>query len=230
MDKYLNKIICGDCLEILKELPDNSVDCVVTSPPYNKKFVGGKMVKKVKYVDYVDSLPEEEYQKQQIKFLNELYRVSKVCFYNHKVRYDKFAIHPIKWISKTKWKLHQEIIWNRKITGNIRGWRCWNIDERIYWLVKDKPKELEQKLAQYTSVWEIRPEMKNPHPAPFPLEIAKRCVQLGSDKDDIVLDPFLGSGTTAVACKQLGRNYIGIELSKEYCSIAKKRLEQDVLF
>jgi len=229
MKKYLNKIINGECIEVMKDMPDNSVDLIITSPPYNKKNVGGKLVKKVKYKDYNDNIPEYDYQKLQIKFLNECFRISKVIFYNHKVRYDKRAIHPIEWILKTKWTLWQEIIWNRKITGNIRGWRCWNIDERVYWLVKEKPKELTQKLAQFTSIWDIRPERNNPHPAPFPEELAEKCIQIGSNEGDTVLDPMCGSGTTAVACQNLKRNFIGIEISKEYCDIANKRLRQKPL-
>jgi|GEM_PF-6254011 len=76
---------------------------------------------------------------------------------NHKVRYENGKmLHPIEIISKTKWDIWQEIIWNRKIAGNIRGWRFWQVDERIYWLVKGKPKELKPQHAKLTSVWEIR--------------------------------------------------------------------------
>jgi len=223
----INTIVCGNCVEVMKTIPDNYIDLVVTSPPYNKKGVGGKLVKKIKYDGNTDSMDEKKYQEWQVDVLNELYRVSKMVFYNHKVRYEKEAIFPTQWIAKTKWKIWQEIVWNRSITGNIRGWRCWNIDERIYWLVKDKPSELNTKLAQYTSIWNIRPEIKRRnHPAPFPQEIANRCLLLGSNGGDIILDPFLGSGTTAVACKMLKRNYIGIEISPEYCQIANDRLKQ----
>ena len=76
---------------------------------------------------------------------------------NHKVRYeDGKMIHPLQWLIKTKWNIWQEIIWNRKIAGNIRGWRFWQVEERIYWLVKGKPKELKPKHAKLTSIWEIR--------------------------------------------------------------------------
>lgn len=224
-DDFINKIIQGDCLEVMKQMPDKSVDLVVTSPPYNKQAVGGKLVKKVKYNENKDTMPEKEYQEWQIKVLNECWRVGNVMFYNHKIRYQNGkAIHPMEWILKTKWKLHQEIIWNRKITGNIRGWRCWNIDERIYWLVKEKPKEISQELAQLTSIWDIRPETKIEHPAPFPIKIAERCIMLGSKKNDTILDPFAGSGTTGVACMNLKRNYILIEKEEKYCEIARNRI------
>jgi len=206
-------------------MKDGDIQCTVISPPYNKKNIGGALVQKVKYENYNDNKNEEEYQKEQIKILNEIYRVSEVCFYNHKIRYDKGAIHPIEWITKTKWTLHQEIVWNRKITGNIRGWRCWNIDERIYWLVKKSPKELEQPLAQYTSIWSVPPENNNDHPAPFPIEIAGRCILLGSKEGETIYDAFMGSGTTAIASINTNRNWIGSEISKEYTDLANKRIE-----
>jgi modification methylase len=228
IEDMLDKIICGDCLTILKKLPDRSIDLVVTSPPYNKQGVGGELVKKVGYGCCDDNLKEEEYQKWQVDILNELYRVSDVCFYNHKIRYqNKYAIHPMEWILKTKWKLHQEIIWYRKITGNIRGWRCWSVDERIYWLVKSPPKEIPIEMAKWTSVWEIPPEKDIPeHPAPFPIEIPMRCIMLGSNENGVVLDPFIGSGTTAVACKKLNRHFIGIDINPDYCEFARKRLAE----
>ena len=134
MKLEVNKIYLGDCLEVMSSLGDNVCDMVLTSPPYNKQAIGGKLVKKVKYNNNTDNMPETDYQDWQISVLNECYRIADSCFYNHKIRYQNGkAIHPMEWILKTKWTLYQEIIWNRKITGNIRGWRCWNIDERIYW-------------------------------------------------------------------------------------------------
>lgn len=220
----LNKIYNTDCLELMAQMPDNFIDLVITSPPYNKNGIGGELVGKVSYGNHNDCLPENEYQELQIKILNELYRVSKMLFYNHKVRYDGFAIHPMEWIVKSKWKLWQEIIWNRKITGNLRGWRCWNIDERIYWLVKEKVDEISQPMAQWTSVWEITPERNIEHPAPFPEDIAKRCLHIGSKKGMIIYDPFMGSGTVAVVSHTYKRNWIGSEINTEYCAKAEKRL------
>jgi site-specific DNA-methyltransferase (adenine-specific) len=155
-------------------------------------------------------MPEEEYQSWQVEVLNELYRVIKEggsLFYNHKVRYeDGKMIHPLQWLIKTKWNIWQEIIWNRKIAGNIRGWRFWQVEERIYWLVKGKPKE---------------------HPAVFPIELPTRIIaSLLEEEDGIVIDPFCGTGTTLVAAKLLGKNYIGIDISEKYVEYARRRLER----
>ena len=216
----------GDCLEVMQSLAEDAVDVVVTSPPYNKQQAKGELVKKVVYEDNDDNMDEEEYQSWQVAVLNECFRISRSAFYNHKIRYQQSAaIHPMEWLLKTNWTLHQEIIWDRSIAGNLRGWRCWSVDERIYWLTKTKPKELTQRLAQLTSIWDIRPVQSSAHPAPFPLELATRCVEIGSQDGGTVLDPYMGSGTSLVAAKILGRKAIGIDSSELYCEMAIRRLE-----
>jgi len=236
IEEYLNKVICGDALEILKKLPDNSIDLGITSPPYNKKEKHkGWLVDKVVYKGASDNLPEEEYQRIQIEVLNELYRVIKPggsFFYNHKIRWENgFMIHPMDWLRKTKWVIRQEIIWDRMIAGNIRGWRFWQVDERIYWLYKPKDcniigEELKPNHALLTSIWRIPPERNNPHPAPFPIALPTRIIySILDNKKGIVIDPYCGSGTTLVAAKILGHDFIGIDISEEYVKLAEERLK-----
>jgi modification methylase len=234
---YINKIFCGDALTILKDLPSEIVDIGVTSPPYNKgENKKGWLVGNVKYEGASDKLPEDEYQENQIDVLNEIYRITKPggsFFYNHKIRWEKGRLlHPMDWLRKTKWVIRQEIIWDRMIAANIRGWRFWQVDERIYWLYKPKGnkligEELKPKHALLTSIWRFPPEKKNPHPAPFPLALPVRCIFSIMDerKGGLVLDPYCGSGTTLVAAKILGHNFIGIDISKKYVEFSKKRLE-----
>lgn len=233
--EYINKIIHGDALNILKKLPDEIVDMGVTSPPYNKgENKRGWLVANVKYLDTTDKLPEDIYQKTQIDILNEIFRITKPggsFFYNHKIRWEKgLMIHPMDWLRKTKWVIRQEIIWDRMIAANIRGWRFWQIEERIYWLYKPKGKnligeELKPKHALLTSIWRFPPERENPHPAPFPIELPTRAIySIMDEKKGIVIDPFCGSGTTLVSAKILGHKFIGIEISKEYIKFANERL------
>jgi len=233
--EYINKIIHGDALNILKKLPDEIVDIGVTSPPYNKgENKKGWLVANVKYLDASDKLPEDIYQKNQIDILNEIFRITKPggsFFYNHKIRWEKgLMIHPMDWLRKTKWIIRQEIIWDRMIAANIRGWRFWQIEERIYWLYKPKGKnligeELKPKHALLTSIWRFPPERENPHPAPFPIELPTRAIySIMDEKKGIVIDPFCGSGTTLVSAKILGHKFIGIEISKEYIKFANERL------
>jgi site-specific DNA-methyltransferase (adenine-specific) len=230
----MNEILKGDVLDVLKTLESDSIDLGITSPPYNKGKKGGPIVKSVVYDKFDDNLPEEVYQEQQIEVLNELYRVIKPggsFFYNHRCRWDDGElIHPMEWLTRTDWMPKQEIIWDRFISGQLRGWRFWQIDERIYWLYKPTEndrvgKELKSKHAQFSSIWSFQPEMNNPHPAPFPLVLPLRIILSLFDGDKgTVIDPYIGSGTTAVACKLLGCDYIGIDLSDEYIEMAEKRI------
>ncbi len=237
INDFIDKVICGNTLDILKTIPDNSVDLGITSPPYNKKEDNkGWLVDKVVYKGTSDNLPEEEYQQNQIKVLNELYRIIKPggsFFYNHKIRWEKGVMyHPMDWLRKTKWVIKQEIIWDRMIAANLRGWRFWQVEERIYWLYKPEGKnligkELKSKHALLTSIWRLPPENKNPHPAPFPIELPTRIIYsiLDEEKEKLIIDPYCGSGTTLVAAKILGHHYIGIDISQEYINFAKERLK-----
>lgn len=236
MIKHINEIISGDALKILKTFKDNFIDVGVTSPPYNKQEKHkGWLVKNVKYDTYRDIKTEEEYQKDQVGVLDEIYRITKEggsFFYNHKTRWEKGEMHhPMQWLLKTKWAVRQEIIWDRSIAANIRGWRFWQVDERIYWLYKPIKynkigKELESKHALLTSIWRFPPERNNPHPAPFPIILPTRIIaSVLNGNDGIVLDPYCGSGTTLVAAKLLGKKFIGIDISKEYIQQAKQRLK-----
>lgn len=237
MVEYRNKIIQGDALEVLRLLPDEIVDVGVTSPPYNKgENKKGWLVGNVKYEGASDKLSEDVYQQKQIEVLNEVFRVTKPggsFFYNHKLRWERgYLLHPMDWLRKTKWVIRQEIIWDRMIAANIRGWRFWQVEERIYWLYKPRDgniigDELKPQHALLTSIWRIPPERDNPHPAPFPIEIPVRCIYsvLDGKKEALVLDPFCGSGTTLVAAKALGYDYIGIDISQSYCEFARERLK-----
>jgi len=232
-----DRIITGDVLEVLKSLPDEIIDISVTSPPYNKQEnKKGWLVKNVEYSHSSDAKPEDLYQQEQILMLNEVFRITKpggCFFYNHKIRWEKGTLlHPISWLSKSDWTIKQEIIWDRMIAANIRGWRFWQVEERIYWLYKPIKshligKELESRHAKLTSIWRIRPEPNTVHPAPFPLALPARAIYsiLGDNKGLMVLDPYCGSGTTLVAAKLLGHHYLGIDISPKYTKMADERIE-----
>lgn len=220
----------------LRRLPDSCADAGVTSPPYNKQEnKKGWLVKNVKYDAASDKLPEDEYQHRQIGVLNELFRVIKPggsFFYNHKVRWERgIMLHPIAWLAKTDWTVRQEIVWDRCLAANIRGWRFWQVEERIYWLHKPKGgdrigQELQSRHAKLTSIWRFVPEGKNPHPAPFPLVLPLRAIYaVMNETAGVVIDPYCGSGTTLVAAKLLGHDYIGIDASQEYLRMSSARLK-----
>lgn len=236
INTFLNKIFCGNNLDILQSIPQNTIDLTITSPPYNKgEKQKGWLVKNIVYDNSTDNKSEEDYQIEQIKLLDTVFSITKEggsFFYNHKTRWDKGQmIHPLEWILKSKWCLKQEIIWNKNIAANIRGWRFWQIDERIYWLYKPIKnnkigKELLSKHALLTSIWNLIPDKNISHPASFPITLPTRIIySIMNDENGIVLDPYCGSGTTLVAAKFLNKNFIGIDISPKYVDISKKRLQ-----
>jgi len=230
----VNKIYIGDTLQTLKEFPSDFFDIIVTSPPYNKNKVAGKLVEEVKYKNSSDSKNEDEYQREQVEILDELHRVTKPyghLFYNHKLRFlNGIAIHPMEWLPKSFWSFRQEIIWDRGIAANLRGWRFWQVEERIYWLQKGIliGEELKSKHAKMSSIWKIRPETKyKEHPAPFPIDLPTRCIYSIADeqKQLNILDPYCGVGTTLAAAHFMGHNYVGIDICPDYQDIFHRRLK-----
>lgn len=236
MAGYRNQIICDNTLSALRKLSGGILDLSITSPPYNKQEKNnGRLVKRVVYDTYKDRRPEADYQANQVAVLDEIYRATKPggsFFYNHKLRYlEGVMIHPLDWLRQTKWLLKQELVWDRTIAGNIRGWRFWQVEERIFWLYKPKdnrPKgpELDSADAKLTSIWRGTPENDNPHPAPFPLWLPARIIISLLKEPGLVCDPYAGSGTTLVAAKLLGHDYLGIDLDNSYCQSAAKRLSR----
>lgn len=234
---FKSSLVLGDTLSTLKTQPDDLVNVGITSPPYNKQEKQkGWLVKNVVYDAYTDALPEKVYQQNQAEVLDEIFRITVPggsFFYNHKIRWDRGNMyHPMDWLRQTKWTVKQEIVWDRVIAANIRGWRFWQVDERIYWLYKpigDKliGEELRSQDAKLTSIWRGVPEGKNPHPAPFPLWLPARVIisLLGIESKGVVLDPYVGSGTTVIAAKLLGHDYLGIDISETYLEMAQQRLD-----
>lgn len=234
----INKIYLGKCLDVLKSFDDNVFDIGITSPPYNKLQSGGgkgSIFGPIVYDSFNDTLPEDEYQNQQVKILNEIYRSTKLggsFFYNHKIRHImNKTIHPIEWLTKTDWTIKQEIVWDRNTALNIRGYHFWQTDERIYWLYKPKDDKISNEMkswhAKLSSVWRFPPDRKNEHPAPFPLVLPLRIIlSVLNEERGLVLDPYMGSGTTAVAAKLLGSDYVGIDISENYIKKAQNRIDK----
>jgi modification methylase len=238
LEEYLNKIINGDCLEVMRKLPDSCIDVVVTSPPYNLKNSTGNGMKDGRggkwanaalidgYENYDDCMPNEEYAKWQHVVLLECLRVIKddgAIFYNHKWRVQAGLIQDRRDIVYDV-PLRQIIIWKRKGGINFNAGYFLPTYEVIY-LIAKKDFKLAPHMNRYGDVWEIMQEQRNDHPAPFPVELIDRIIS--STTGQIILDPFMGSGTTAVVAAGLGRDFIGIEKSDKYCEAARERLEKN---
>lgn len=221
-------LINKDVLKALKELQDNSIDCIITSPPYNFKQNGGDI--KIKYNKYDDNKSNEEYENWQIEIMDELWRVLKPeghLFYNHKDRYEKgILITPMEWIVKTKLKLFQRIIWNTKRKIDNSGSKFTPQTEDIYWLKKENHITKLEKGFINGNLWELgKSESYNKHPAPFPLILPLRILLslYKENTNKIILDPFMGSGTVGIACYFTGHKFIGIEYDEEYIKMFNNR-------
>ena len=214
----------------MSKILSNSVDLTITSPPYNlgnNHHTGNK-----KHNAYNDDLPEKEYQEQQIRVLNELWRITKSTgslFYNHKNRIKNgLSIIPYEWIFRSNWFIKQELIWFNG-SQNFDKIRFYPMTERVYWLVKDKNTQLDNIINHHDLFNWNAVGTGNNHTRAFPEQMVKDFI-LCFPKASIILDPYAGSGTVARVSKDLGRKFIGIEISPEYCKIASDRLAQEVLF
>ena len=236
IEEFLDKFIVGNSVDVMKSLPSESIDVVVTSPPYNLKNSTGNGMKDGRggkwanaslmqgYSDHPDDLPHEDYVAWQRESLKEMYRLIKpdgAIFYNHKWRVQAGLLQDRADIVEG-FPVRQIIIWRRSGGINFNPGYFLPTFEVIYLIAKPKFK-LTPKANAHGDVWEFSQEFKNSHPAPFPLDFAKRCV--ASAPGDIVLDPFMGSGTTALAARQLGKKFIGIDISDEYSQTAQARLD-----
>lgn len=236
MDIWLNKIHCGDCVELMNRMPAGSIDVVVTSPPYNLRNSTGNGMKDGRggkwenakllegYETHEDNMPHDEYVKWQRKCLEAMMRVLRsdgAIFYNHKWRVQGGLLQDRADIVQG-FPVRQIIIWKRNGGINFNAGYFVPTYEVIYLICKPDFK-LAPKANAIGDVWHIPQEVNNPHPAPFPVELAQRCIE--STTARIVLDPFIGSGTTAIAANVLKRNWIGIDVSKDYCKVARERIK-----
>jgi site-specific DNA-methyltransferase (adenine-specific) len=220
-----------DCLKVLPTIPDNSVDLIITSPPYNlgnKHHTGNNY-----HQSYNDNLPENIYQEQQLDLLNECFRILKdngSIMYNHKNRIKNgIQITPYEWILKSKFVIKQEIVWINR-SQNFDKIRFYPFTERVYWLAKNYKTKLNNVInKQDVFDWkEWKPVgTKKTHTRAFPEKMVYDLISCFPNAQ-YIFDPYMGSGTTGVVCKNLNRNFIGIEMDKGYFDIAKKRIEDEV--
>lgn len=223
-----SKIIQGDCLEEMRKIPDQSVDLIFTSPPYN--LGNGHHTGTKRHKAYDDNMPEKEYQEWQVKVLNECFRILKdsgSMFYNHKNRIKNgVQITPYEWILNTSFVIKQELVWFNG-SQNFDKIRFYPMTERIYWLAKSPKTKLFNSINHHDLFdkkdWKSV-GTKGKHTRAYPKEMVEDILKCFPDAQ-IVLDPFAGSGTTGIACKNLNRSYILIEKEQEYVNIINERLK-----
>jgi site-specific DNA-methyltransferase (adenine-specific) len=227
----------GDCLEILREL--RGLDCIVTSPPYNQKldqFKASGMQAEWKVCErmasaYSDSRDETEYAAEQVMMLDLCHDATTETaslFYNHKLRWrDKKVLHPLDIVRASLWELRQEIIWLRdgSMTQNAKMFPpC---EERIYWMHKGEW-HWNQKANEWMSVWRINSDKKSPHPVGFPVSLPYRAIMATTLPGQTVCDPYMGGGTTGLACLRNGRNFVGIENDNRHFETACEQMRLEI--
>jgi site-specific DNA-methyltransferase (adenine-specific) len=230
-------------------ISENSVDLTVTSPPYGVD---------IKYETYDDGIPYDRYLEFTKEWLQKCFVLTKddgrLCLNipldKNKGGQQSVAADITCMAKEIGWKYHSTIIWNEQNISRRTAWGSWLsasapfviapveviiILYKKMWKKKNKGKSdvNRKEFIEWTNgVWNFSGESKNRvgHPAPFPVELPRRCIRLFSYVGDTVLDPFLGSGTTMLACLETKRAGIGVEINKKYCDLAIKRLKESGIF
>ena len=231
MDKYLNKVIQGDCLEILKELPDKCVDLVLTDPPYNTGMTADSSSTRLKNF-FNDKYTDEEYLKLVRGGVEQMFRVLKedkgiYVFMSWK----KIGIW-IDELNRAGFKVKNCIVWDKVIHGlNYMNYAYTH--EMIIFAAKGAflPNHKALGSPYWKDIWHISrnqdSNQDNSHHETVKCDgVLEPPIQHASNVGDIVLDPFAGTGSSLVISKRNKRNFIGIEISPEYCKIAQERLDK----
>ena len=246
LDDILNTIIQGDALEILKQIPNDSIDLIVTDPPYFVSKIGNKISRrnlsskthkrnsdiKLDFGEWDHFDDDKAFLEFTENWFKECVRILKpkswiyIFFDKQKVGYFDLFLAP-----KYGIKARTIFVWAK--TNPVPSFRKvnWVSSSEFVWVGSKGEGKIKNFLTQKEMYnYALTPNKsaygKTEHPTEKPEAIIARFVKTSSSEGDIVLDPFMGSGTTAVVCKKLNRKYIGIEISPEYIEIANKRINE----
>jgi len=236
--------IYNDNILTTNVIEKGSIDLIITSPPYNVS---------VKYNSHDDEMPYKDYLNFAREWLDKCYELAKddgrfclnIPLDKNKGGQQSVCADLTTIAKQIGWKYHSTIIWNEQNISRRTAWGSWLSASAPYVIApvevivilykKRWKKESGSRISDITKaefqewtngVWNFSGESKKRvgHPTPFPVELPKRCIKLFSFVGDAILDPFLGSGSTLVACSQTGRRGIGTEIDRSYCEIAKQRV------
>ncbi len=240
-DDYINKVICGDCLDVMKGIPDNSIDFVLTSPPYNI----GKSVSQqgFMYKEYKDNLSSNEYYVFLNNTIKELLRITKnqIFFNIQYVSNNRNALFSL--IGTFADNIKDILIWEKLNTPATQTNVLSHNYEFVIVFANDAStraynKDFGRKGVYRTCFYEKNNSCFNPERfacesnfAIMSIQLAQRIIKTFTviGGGEVILDPFAGSGTTLVACKQNMKKYIGIDISQEQCEVSNKRLQFKIL-
>ena len=218
------KLYCDDCLNIMKQIDNESIDLIVTDPPYLIKYKTNR--RKNKYHDFCSEILNDDNEQLIIDYIRECYRILK----NNTAMYmfcncDKVDFFKQE-LENAGFKIKNMIIWvkNNWTAGDLKA--QFGKQYEIIFLVNKGRKYFNGK--RITDVWMFDriSGKKQLHQNQKPVDLLKQCILKHSDENDIIFDGFMGSGSTGVACIETGRKFIGVELDKKYFEIAKERIEK----
>ena len=242
---FIDRVVQGDCIEKLKEIPDNTIDLIVTSPPYNCG---------IEYDSYNDNKSWDEYLKWSKEWLEQLYRVMKsdgrICVNvlidmgldNNKQRVSPFAEF-YNMFNSIGIKSAGTAFWTDNHRVKYTAWGSWKSCRAPYiylpfevimvgykkqWMKKERGISTINKkdfMMGCSGIWKLKTQTQEFTKANFNTDLPELCIKLFSYKDDIILDPFMGSWTTAVAAKKLHRHFVGFDISERYCKIGQQRVD-----
>ena len=238
------KLLNNNCFDVLDQMISNGekVDAIITSPPYNMnlRIHSGKYMSRwgwkgnvgsfsTKYETYRDDLPMNEYFKFQDEFISKALQVTDLMFYNiQMITGNKVALFQL--LGKYADKIKEVIIWDKIHSQPAMQMGTLNSQfEFIFVFQNSKPYNRSFEDSQFNrgtlpNVWNIKRERNKLIKAGFPTELVRKILINFTKPDSIIMDPFMGSGTTGVVCKEMGRNFIGVELDKDLYEKAKDRI------
>ncbi len=243
---FLNKFFCGDVLDVVSKIPDNTIHMVITSPPYNVGINYDNHDDTLNYKDYLDWQSEvwRKIYEKLVKGGRVALNIAPTSIKDFKPVHHDLSVR----LRKIGYIMRTEIIWYKQnMTAKRTAWGSWKSPSNPHiipsweyvmvfckesWnLVGDKDKidiTRDEFIKFSDGFWEIAPESKDVgHPVPFPEELIYRLVKFYTYRGNIVLDPFGGSGTVAIVAYRTNRNFIYIDISEKYCKIAQERLEAE---
>ncbi len=240
--EFIDRIICGDCLQVMRQIPDNTVHLAVTSPPYNLGIDYDTHNDSLAYQEYLSWMREVWLETKRILVPGGRFalNIAPTSIKNFRPIHHDFAnqLRNIGMIMRT------EIIWYKQTMGRRTAWGSWKSPANPHvvpsweyvlvfckdsWTLSSQSKNADITADEFMrfsdGFWYIPPEsQRRGHPTPFPEELVYRLIKFYTYRDNIVLDMFGGTGTVAVVAFKTGRHYIHIDISEKYCKIAEERL------
>jgi DNA modification methylase len=241
--EFLDNIICGDVLDVMAEIPENTVHLAITSPPYNLSIGYDSCKDDLAYEEYLDWTNKVWVQTKRVLVSGGRFalNIAPTSIKNFRPIHHDFANQ----VRGTGMIFRTEIVWYKQTMKRRTAWGSWKspanphivpsweyilVFSKDSWMLESDSKDADITADEFMrfsdGFWYIPPEsQRRGHPTPFPEELVYRLIKFYTYKGDVVLDMFGGTGTVAVVAQKTGRHFIHVDVSSKYCEIARQRLE-----